>query len=916
MANVEVYLLNDERAASRTIGYLGHALFRDYREACGSAGFAYDREAEVQCGPLALAPAVIESLKQLGFVVRTTGLLWQRLAALVDDAPSKSSIAVDEHLAVVEADLGTRGLELYPFQRDGVRWLCGRSRALLGDHMGLGKTITALVSIPYETTGVLVVCPAHLKGVWRDEAKKWRPDLSLEILSGRGSFRWPRRGEILICNYDILPGEIVKNRMVLPQELVPAPSCLVIVDEAHYCFPGDTTVLTDQGPFDIREIVEKRLPVSVASWNENSLSMEMKPIDDWLEFPVYDDLVTITHEYGTLTCTADHQIWTEEGWTTASALTGGARLRMVRQEVLDDQQGQQNDRKVLRSILCQPQDQLRSNDTRSHERRDQEAAHRKAMRPLRQDVLVSVGRKEAQQATILQPIMFGQVAHVASAIQENGSQERRDHGSLQHRIETSRRSQAHAGEQPDARSSSETQSGLGAQGSNLFVARRERATNKATTSAPRDSRAAHGARYQDPGGKESFPVSSHLLQSGSGPSGCQTRHRGRRAHTSNEEVEIPRQKENRDTQFSRVERIEILERGGSSRARVRGDADSRVYCLSVAGNHNFFANGVLVANCKGSKSQRSRKFRALSAAVLKGHGRVFALTGTPMIGRPAELWNVLRAARLELEAFDSWPRFVELFGGDKGRYGYEWADEPDPEVPDRLRRVMLRRLRREVLPDLPEKSYREILVEELDADTRNICDDTVRILAEAGVELTESTTEADLRNNPLAFGVISAARTALAAAKIPYLLSLVAQYEENEEPLVVFSDHRAPIDVLAKRPGWAAITGDVNDLEERADIAARFRDGIYKGIALTVGAGGTGLTLCGGVQQAAQLVFVSRPWDPSTSDQCEDRLVRIGQTRGVLVTDLVADHKLDRRLWEIVRGKRRLIEATLGERRG
>jgi SNF2 family DNA or RNA helicase len=225
---------------------------------------------------------------------------------------------------------------------------------------------------------------------------------------------------------------------------------------------------------------------------------------------------------------------------------------------------------------------------------------------------------------------------------------------------------------------------------------------------------------------------------------------------------------------------------------------------------------------------------------------------------------------------------------------------------------MMRRMRADVLPDLPEKSYRTLIVDDIDAATRNICDETVRLLAEAGVELTSTTEATDLRNNPLAFGVISAARTALAAAKIPFLIKTIEEYEAAGEPVVVFADHRAPIDVLAARPGWASITGDVK-IQDRSEIARGFREGEFKGIALTVGAGGTGLTLCGGTARAAHLIFVSRPWDPSSADQCEDRLCRIGQDRGVLVTDLIADHLVDRRLWEIVTRKRSLIDATLAD---
>ena len=422
--NAEVYLLDDGRAAVRTLGYLGHTRFREYREGCAQGGFGYDKAAETQCGPLDCARAVVAALTGLGFKLRATRKLVDALPPAIPQASPEMAPSipttpeVDAHIAQLQADYDSRNLRLYDFQFDGVRWLSSRQRALYADEMGLGKTIAALSAIPYGTTGVLVVCPAHLKGVWRDEAAKWRPDLELTILKGRGSFRWPRLGEIVVLNYELLPGEKDKRkRWVLPAEHKCTAGVMVICDEAHY---------------------------------------------------------------------------------------------------------------------------------------------------------------------------------------------------------------------------------------------------------------------------------------------------------------------------------------------VKG------------------------------ASGRAGKFRALSKSVLAANGRVFLLTGTPLIGSPMDLWNVLRAGRLELESFDRCPTFVQLFEGESGRFGMAWGT-PDPSVPDRLRRVMMRRMRVDVLPDLPEKSYGTLIVDDIDAATRNICDETVRLLAEAGVELTWSTQAADLRNNPLAFGVISAARTALAAAKIPYLIKTVEEYEQAEE---------------------------------------------------------------------------------------------------------------------------------------
>ena len=156
------------------------------------------------------------------------------------------------------------------------------------------------------------------------------------------------------------------------------------------------------------------------------------------------------------------------------------------------------------------------------------------------------------------------------------------------------------------------------------------------------------------------------------------------------------------------------------------------------------------------------------------------------------------------------------------------------------------------------------------------------------------------------FEGMSHMRELLSKAKIPALINLVEDFEEQNEPLIVFSWHRGPIDTLAQREGWATITGDTPS-GQRQQIEEDFQNGRYKGIALTISAGGIALTLT----HASQVVFVDRAFTPGLNEQAEDRALRIGQTRGVVITNLVADHFLDRRLDEIVTQKKLLIQASV-----
>lgn len=309
---------------------------------------------------------------------------------------------------------------------------------------------------------------------------------------------------------------------------------------------------------------------------------------------------------------------------------------------------------------------------------------------------------------------------------------------------------------------------------------------------------------------------------------------------------------------------------------------------------------------KNPKAARTKRWRAIARVVADCGGRTWLLTGTPLLNRPPELWAVLQAASLAEEAFGSWAEFVRMFSGSKGRFGYAWGEATE-DAPLRLQRVSLHRRREAVLADLPTKRHRDVPVTDLDTATVALCDEAWAALQAAGVDLADAEALAKATTGGVAFELMSRARAALATAKIGAMNEWLDELEEAEEPAVVFSMHLAPVLAAGKRPGWAIISGDV-PADERGAIVASFQRGELKGIAGTIGAMGVGVTLT----RAAHAILVDRAFTPALNAQAEDRLVRIGQTRGVLITRLIAAHRLDERVAELLSAKQEVIESSVG----
>jgi len=310
---------------------------------------------------------------------------------------------------------------------------------------------------------------------------------------------------------------------------------------------------------------------------------------------------------------------------------------------------------------------------------------------------------------------------------------------------------------------------------------------------------------------------------------------------------------------------------------------------------------------KNSKAQRTIRFRALAEVARSKRGRTWLLTATPLLNRPSELWSVYQAGNLAQEAFGSWKSFLRIFRGSPGRFGgYTWGLAEESAV-ERMQRVQLRRLRRDVLPDLPGKTRRMVEVTVGAKALKNAEAAFAQAFGTADAEEIVRAIRAGVEDGKSAgFEGLSAARAALSAAKIPALLEHVEEFEENEEPVVVFSSYLAPIDALAGREGWAVITGETS-AAERTRIQDEFQAGKLRGVACTIKAGGVAITLT----RAAHALFVDQEWTPALNAQAEDRICRIGQTRGCTITVLVAKHPIDERVAELLNEKQEILDASV-----
>lgn len=139
-------------------------------------------------------------------------------------------------------------MKLFPYQEDGVNFLCLRDYAILADEMGLGKTAQAITAAELRLRfgsgagpAILILCPAIAKPTWKREIKRWTGH-DATILDGLKVESLPTT-RYVICNYDILYGQRRRDaagklnaREHLPgwgETLAKMRFPIVICDEAH-----------------------------------------------------------------------------------------------------------------------------------------------------------------------------------------------------------------------------------------------------------------------------------------------------------------------------------------------------------------------------------------------------------------------------------------------------------------------------------------------------------------------------------------------------------------------------------------------------------------------------------------------------------------------------------------------------------
>jgi len=300
------------------------------------------------------------------------------------------------------------------------------------------------------------------------------------------------------------------------------------------------------------------------------------------------------------------------------------------------------------------------------------------------------------------------------------------------------------------------------------------------------------------------------------------------------------------------------------------------------------------------KSHKTKRTKRLKPLVLRTP-HAFLLSGTPAANRPVELYS--QVSMVQPKCWGTYTQFVRRYCGAKhsplGFVDVSGATKK-AELSFRLQQVcMIRRLKRDVLTDLPPKTRTRVNLE--CAGSREIRVGRARWSA---INRLEPNVSADL--------VLERQRlvSELFRATCHAKRECVRKYLENLPPnVIVFAYHRAMLDLICETLDCIRIDGGT-PMEERQSTLDRFVSGEVPYAALSIKAAGTGLT----ITSCFTVVFAELYFVPGDLLQAEDRTHRIGQTMPVDVRYLCADNTLDDHVWRMVQRKLRVTDSCLDGR--
>lgn len=325
-------------------------------------------------------------------------------------------------------------------------------------------------------------------------------------------------------------------------------------------------------------------------------------------------------------------------------------------------------------------------------------------------------------------------------------------------------------------------------------------------------------------------------------------------------------------------------------------------------------NYIILDEAQQIKNPRSQNAEGVKS--LKGRRR-FALTGTPIENSLTELWSIFDF--IMPGYLGGHNRFIVKYETPVSKYKDKWAAE---ELKRRVLPFILRRLKKDVIKELPPKIEHNIVVEMTEEQKKLYAsyvsaykeelDATIREKGLNGAKIKILSALTRLRQiccDPSTFVQGYDGES----GKMKALYEVLENSIDEGHKILVFSQFTSVLknisrDLNKMGVDHSYLDGSVPSFM-RMEMVKDFNKGDKKVFLISLKAGGSGLNLT-----SADIVIHFDPWwNPAVEDQATDRAHRIGQKNRVEVIKLVAKGSIEEKILKLQKAKKEIIKSVMGD---
>lgn len=314
---------------------------------------------------------------------------------------------------------------------------------------------------------------------------------------------------------------------------------------------------------------------------------------------------------------------------------------------------------------------------------------------------------------------------------------------------------------------------------------------------------------------------------------------------------------------------------------------------------------------KNPTTQKAKAVKQLQA------GGYYALTGTPIENTLTELWSI----------FDFiMPGYLYTHDKFKREFETPIVRGQEKNTAEKLARYIspfvLRRLKKDVLKELPDKLERRML-NEMNDEQSKIYD---AYFVQAKKELAEELKKNGFEKSRIKILALLTRLRQIAcdpsifledyvggSGKLDMLEELVREAVDGGHRIIIFSQFTTMLQRIGQRLGQMDVSFDYLDgstpAKERMRLVKSFNSDIGGNpvFLISLKAGGTGLNLTG----ADMVIHYDPWWNPAVEDQATDRAYRIGQQRNVQVIKMITKDTIEEQIYELQAKKKALIDQMI-----